>query len=182
MPRPCALCTHPDQAAVTAALASGASDRAIGRQFGISHVSVGRHRREHVVRPMQVAAAALDKGRAVRERREQLVQGAQEGNPLDFIALTTIVQDVRTIHQRLDRMAEAAEQRGSAQGVAQLSGQQLRAAEVRSRLGGHDRPPATNEGATLSVHIQIGDKTISFEATPTDGPPVIDGGVDEQLP
>ena len=79
MPRPCALCTHPDQDAVEAALASCASDRQLARRFGVSHMAVYRHRREHVVKPLQLAAAALDKGRAVRERREQLIEKTAQG-------------------------------------------------------------------------------------------------------
>ena len=68
MPRPCQLCCNPDQDAVTSALASGASDRQLAKRFGVSHMAVYRHRREHVVKPLQLATAALDKGRAVRER------------------------------------------------------------------------------------------------------------------
>src|SRR5689334_18607266 len=81
MPRACALCTYPDPKAVDAALASGASDRKLAKQFGLSHMAVYRHRREHVVKPLQLAATALDKGRTVRERREELIEKMAKGDP-----------------------------------------------------------------------------------------------------
>jgi hypothetical protein len=136
MARPCKLCTDPDQPAVMIALASGATDRAIGRQFGITHMSVGRHRREHVVRPMQAAATALDKGRGVRERRDQLLEAAEAGDPSAFVALAGIVADLRRVHERLERTADAAEHDNQRLTVSALSAQQLRAAEVRAKIGG----------------------------------------------
>jgi FixJ family two-component response regulator len=101
MPRLCKLCSYPDQAAVNEALVSGATHRAIGREFGMTHVSVGRHRREHVVKPMQAATAALDKGRAVRERRDQLVQQAAQGDPTAIFRLDSIAADIARIAARL---------------------------------------------------------------------------------
>ena len=136
MARPCKLCTHPDQEAVRLAVANGSTDRAIGVQFNISHVSVGRHRREHVVRPMQAAAAALDKGRSIRDHREQLVKQAEAGDPSAFVALASIIADLRKVHERLERQADAAEQDNQRLAVASLSAQQLRAAEVRAKIGG----------------------------------------------
>jgi hypothetical protein len=136
MPRPCKLCTHPDQEAVRLALANGTTDRAIGVQFNISHVSVGRHRREHVVRPMQAAAAALDRGRGIRDQREQLVKQAEAGDASAYLALSSIIADLRKVHERLERQADAAEQDNQRLAVASLSAQQLRAAEVRAKIGG----------------------------------------------
>jgi hypothetical protein len=128
MARPCKPCIHADQEAVRSALTSGITDRARAKQFGLSHVCVGRHRREHVVRPMQVAAAALDKARGIRDQREQL-------------ALSSIIADLRTVHERLERQADAAEQDNQRLAVASLSAQQLRAAEVRAKIGGLVAPP-----------------------------------------
>jgi hypothetical protein len=136
VPQACKLCVHPDQAAVTAAFVSGATDREVGKRFGLSHVSAGRHRREHVLRPMQTAAAALDRGRGVRERREDLVQQAEAGDPSAFVALAGIVADLRKVHERLERTADAAEQDNQRLAVSALSAQQLRAAEVRAKIGG----------------------------------------------
>ena len=136
MARLCKLCTNSDQEAVRAAFASGGTDREIGRRFGLSHVSVGRHRREHIVRPMQAAVAALDRGRAIREQREQMIQAAEAGDPAAFLALAEIVADLRKVHERLERTAEAAEHDNQRLAVSALSAQQLRAAEVRARMGG----------------------------------------------
>lgn len=57
MPRRCLLCDFPDQTAVRTAFASDASDRELAKRFGCSHMAVGRHRRRHIVAPLQSAVA-----------------------------------------------------------------------------------------------------------------------------
>ena len=136
MPRACAICTHPDQEAVRAAFATGGSDRQIARRFGVSHMAVGRHRRGHIVKPMRTAMAALDRGRAVRRQREEQIAAAEAGDPTAFVALAGIVADLRKVHERLERTADAAEQDNQRLAVSALSAQQLRAAEVRAKIGG----------------------------------------------
>jgi hypothetical protein len=69
-------------------MASGGPDRVIGRQFGITHVSVGRHRREHLVKPMQAAV--------------------ERGDPLAIVKLDAIANDISRIVQRLDGLASEA--------------------------------------------------------------------------
>jgi hypothetical protein len=154
MPRLCKLCVHPDQDAVRSALASGATDRAIGRQFGLTHVSVGRHRREHVVRPMQAAARALDKGRGAREQRQQLVARAEEGDPTTIFALSAIAADLTRIARRLDASAEEAAAGRQHTAHASLASQLLRQAEIRARIGGHDKAtPSSSQGQLFRINI-----------------------------
>jgi hypothetical protein len=157
MPQTCKICAYPDQAAVRAAFATGHSDRDLAKQFGVSPMAIGRHRRMHLVAPMAAAAAALDKGRAVREQREQQLTAVAAGDPLAFIGLTSIVSDLRQVHARLERQADGAEADGQRTALAQLSGQQLRTSEVRAKLGavGGYAPPKTLDQAALGAQFNV---------------------------
>ena len=101
----------------------------------MSSVSVGRHRRNHVVAPAKAIAEAAGKGRDMIEQRAKTLAAAEAGDPLAFVALANIVADLRKVHERLERVADAAEQDGQRMAVAGLAAQQLRAAEVRAKLG-----------------------------------------------
>jgi hypothetical protein len=98
---------------------------------------VSRHRRFHVEAPAKAVAEAAGKGRANVEQREQLVAAAEGGDTAAaFLALNQIAADLRRVQERLERTADAAEGDKQRLAVASLSGQQLRAAEVRAKLGG----------------------------------------------
>ena len=184
MPRPCRLCCHP-QNAVEAALASGASDRQLAKQFGTSHMAVHRHRREHVLRPLQLATAALDKGRAVREHRQELVSRTEQGDPTAIFQLSAIAADLARIANRLDAAAQEAADNGQHSSHAALASQLLRSLEVRSRIGGHDRPgPSANEGQPFSINILFssGEKLSINSAAQARHPDTIDGVADGDDP
>ena len=84
-----------------------------------------------------MVAEAASKGRANVQEREQLVAAAESGDTAAaFLALNQIAADLRRVQERLERTAEAAEVDQQRLAVASLSGQQLRAAEVRAKLGG----------------------------------------------
>jgi hypothetical protein len=126
MTGPCKLCTYVDQAMVRAAFTNSGNDPEIGRQFGISHVSVGRHRREHLVKPMQAAATALDRGRAIRQQREEQQAAVERGDLLAIFKLDAIASDISRIAQRLDSSATRAAAAGQHGGHAALAGLLLR--------------------------------------------------------
>ena len=185
MPRPCRLCCHPDQNAVEAALASGASDRELAKRFGTSHMAVHRHRREHVVKPLQLAAAALDKRRAVRERRQELVNRTEQGDPTAIFQLGAIAADLARIANRLDAAAQEAADGGQHSSHAALASQLLRSLEVRSKLGGHDRPtPSASEGQPFSINILFssGEKLPISSAPQVGQTDIIDRVADEEDP
>jgi hypothetical protein len=98
------LCDTPDQTAVRTAFASDASDRELAKRFGCSHMAVGRHRRRHIVAPLQSAVAALQQLRSVE------VGSRLAGLP--------------GFEERLERVASIAEAAGSPTGVAALAGHQ----------------------------------------------------------
>lgn len=179
VPRICKLCAHPDQKALRDALAAGTSDREIGRQFDVSHVSVGRHRRDHVLLPMKAAIGALDKGRTVRVQRDELVHQAQEGDPTAIFKLDSIAGDLARIAARLDAAADLAAQGEQHTAHAALAGQLLRQVEMRARFGGHDKPAAlAGAGPMFNVQIILGDttETISVSAAGQDRAPADSAG------
>jgi hypothetical protein len=108
--------------------------------FDISAMAVNRHRRRHILGPLQAAAAALDKGRAIRQQRTQQLAAIGQGDPAAIVTavlgMQAQVEKMQRIEARLERVADAAEQGGSPSGVAAIAGQQLRGVEVGARLAG----------------------------------------------
>jgi hypothetical protein len=186
MPRICKICAHPDQAAVTAAFATDASDRELARQFGVSHMAVGRHRRQHIVKPMQAAARALDRGRTDRQKREQQLAAVEKGDAVAIVAASlsyeALAAERQRVSERCERMAALAEASQSPQGVAALSAQQFRGIETGARLaglGGYAPTRATDQAEprqTFSVSIIFsGGKTTTINTLlDTNRIPVID--------
>jgi hypothetical protein len=122
-------------------IAEGLSDQKIADQLELAgnagRMLVSRHRRFHVEAPARMIAEAASKGRANVQEREQLVAAAESGDTAAaFLALNQIAADLRRVQERLERTADAAEIDKQRLAVASLSGQQLRAAEVRAKLGG----------------------------------------------
>jgi hypothetical protein len=151
MPRACTLCAYRDQAAVRAAFAAGLSDRAIGRQFGLTHPAVAHHRREHMLKPLTAAVAALDKGVAQRQQRKEQLAAISEGDPTAIAAAIAAFSASRQLGKitaaeaRLSRLADKAEASGAVATATQVVGQQLKSVEIGSRIaqtGGY-APPRT---------------------------------------
>jgi hypothetical protein len=131
---------------------------------------------------MQVAVAALDKGRGVRERRDQLVEAAGSGDPTAIFKLDNIASDIARYAARLDVSADQAASGGQHTAHAALAGQLLRQTEIRARLGGHDRPTQSEtQGQTFSVNIHFSTgETVSI-TTPVQPPAtVIDGELEDE--
>jgi hypothetical protein len=165
VPHPCLVCCHPKRQAIDALIATGASDYEVGRQFGIERVSVGRHRRQHIIKPAQDRLAILAKDADARRERQELATAAASDTPSTqalveaTLGLRRQMAKLDAIEQRLERMAQASEQAGSPVGVSQLSSQQLRAIETGAKLGGIGgfKPPSIvspmAERATVSIEI-----------------------------
>jgi hypothetical protein len=168
MPRPCIVCSRTDRRSIDALIATGASDYEVGRQFGIERVSVGRHRRQHVIKPAQDRLAILAKDADARRERQELAAAAASDTPSTqalveaTLGLRRQVEKLSAVEERLERMATLAEGAGSSVGVAQLAAQQFRGIETGARLastGGYAPPRsagATGEARTFSIVIQFG--------------------------
>jgi hypothetical protein len=142
MSRPCLVCCHPQRGAIETLLSAGTSDRKVARQFNIERVSLGRHRRHHILKPAQDRVAILAKDTEERRQRRELSQAAAADTPSTAalleatLGLRRQVEKLCAIEARLERVAGAAEAAGSPTGVATIAGQQLRSVEVGSRLAG----------------------------------------------
>jgi hypothetical protein len=172
--RPCQICTDPKLREIADQLIhEGLSDQAIANRLGGPHrMAVSRHRRAHVLAPAQQKLAIIEKGQAAIEDRRALADAAAQAtpSPADFVRATfgleATARRLQRIEERLERMADRAEQVGSSSGVAALAAQQLRGVEVGARLagaGGYATPRTVSEGErpTFSVTINLGGQTIT---------------------
>jgi len=64
MPRTCTICTHPDHAAINAALVAGEPFRHIAARFDTSTGALQRHRDEHIPATLKTAKDADDAAHA----------------------------------------------------------------------------------------------------------------------
>jgi hypothetical protein len=173
--RPCLICS--DAAKMRTAgemIAAGSSDEAVAKKIGVGRMAVARHRQNHIERPARAVLAVVDKGRTAREEREQLIAAVEQGDvAAAFLSLERIAADLRKVQERLERSANAAEIDKQRLAVASLSGQQLRAAEVRAKLGsvgGFAPPRAVVNNAppfVLNIHFS-GGGTERIEGRPLD--------------
>lgn len=60
MPRVCTICTHPERAAINAALVAGTPLRNIAERHGVSATALHRHKEEHVPATLVKAHEAED--------------------------------------------------------------------------------------------------------------------------
>jgi hypothetical protein len=163
-------------------IAAGATDQAIAEQIGVGRMAVSRHRQNHIIAPAKALVEAAGKGQDAAEQRALTLAAAQAGDPSAFVALSAIVDDLRQVHERLERTAGAAEKDGQRMAVAGLSAQQLRAAEVRAKIGGvgayaPGRGAEGGQPAQFSVNIVFsGGQTeqITLAAGTPAHPPTID--------
>jgi len=179
--RPCTICNSSEKQRIAAdMIAAGATDQAIADRIGgVNRMAVSRHRHNHVMAPAKALAEAAGKGRDAADQRAQVMAAAEAGDPAAFVALAGIVDDLRRVHDRLERTAHGAEQDKQRLAVASLSAQQLRAAEVRAKLGGvggfapGKAGPDGGGMGMFSVTIHLGGQVverISTAAGPAPGP------------
>jgi hypothetical protein len=163
--RPCLICSSAEKTRIAAEMiAAGAADQAIADRLGdgLHRMAVSRHRRAHVVAPAKALAEMAGKGRDAVEQRAQVLAAAEAGDPSAFVALAAIVNDLRKVHERLERTADAAELDNQRLAVSSLSAQQLRAAEVRAKIGGvggyaAHKAPGIGDAPMFAVNIHLGD-------------------------
>jgi hypothetical protein len=142
--RLCRICSDNGllKEAATLVAQGSLSDPEIAARLGLpgeaGRMAVSRHRRNHIEKIARQLAVAASKGRDNTEKREQLVQAAQSGDAVQaFLGLEQITRDLRAVSERLERNADAAERDEQRMAVGSLSAQQLKAVEMRGKLGGH---------------------------------------------
>jgi hypothetical protein len=178
--RLCAICGSRDRKQIEEAILSGASVYELETQLGIHRSTLERHRRLHMQQVAEHKAVIVERAKlALRERKELAKAASADELPVNVLvdALMGVraqALKMKNIEERLERVAAVAEADKAPQHVAALSGQQLRAVEVGSRLGqvgGYAQPrtvgPGGGEGSKFSITIMLGDdKKVSINATP----------------
>lgn len=184
MGRPCSICCDSGKFKLVAEMiGAGATDQAVADQLGgVNRMAVARHRHNHIVAPAKAIASMAAKGQDLADRRAQVMAAAEAGDPTAFIALSAIVADLKRVHDRLERTADAAEQDNQRNTVATVSAQQLRATEVRAKMGGVGGYAPGKAGtdvatAPFAVNIYLGEAVESFVAATTPERRVIEGNV-----
>jgi len=110
----------------------GIADREVARRLGIDKSLVTRHRERHIIKPLRNQLAVASKGASLQRERKELAAAAASDAPSPaqfveaFFGLKAQAEKLQRIEERLERMAELAEQGGSPNGVASLAAQQLR--------------------------------------------------------
>jgi hypothetical protein len=187
--RPCLICSDSEKTRIASEMiACGATDAAIAARLGggLHRMAVSRHRRNHVVAPAKVLAAIAGKGQDAIEQRAHVLAAAEAGDPSAFVALAGIVADLRKVHERLEATADAAARDHQRLAVASLSAQQLRAAEVRAKIGGvggYGASKANGAGDAKPFNVVFhfsGDSEKEFRMIPDPSVNVIDA-LPEQL-
>jgi hypothetical protein len=185
MTQRCRVCTHPDHKTIDDLLLSGVPDRHVAKQFGIETVSVGRHRRNHLLAPKIVEA--LDRRlrqNKIERQAQRAVEAYDKGDSkalaLASLSLTAQATKIVEVEGWVKSGVAHAMKTGALNALAPLAGTQLRAVEVGSKLAGTGgyRPPSVLpqgvEKATVSIEMifQGAGKTESINLA---GRPVIDG-------
>jgi len=118
---------------------AGNTDPAVAARIGngVHRTAVQRHRAAHVLAPARHLLAVAGRGQDLREERAEIAAAATANDPRTFLALHAIVDDLRTVYQRLEKSADEAAQDRQPGAVAGLSAQQIRLNEARGRLGNH---------------------------------------------
>ena len=175
MPRPCLICSDNQKLAKAAELiTAGNSDQAVANALNalapdappMSYMAVSRHRRLHILKPVQDRLAIISKGAAPRQELEQLAADAASDAPtpqqfVDAIfGLKAQGEKLQRIEDRLEKMASLAEDNKSPTVVATVTAQQLRSVEVGAKLagaGGYAAPKAgpQGEGPQFNLVIQF---------------------------
>jgi hypothetical protein len=127
--------------------------------------------------PAKALVEAANRGFDAKQRRNELMATAEAGDAVAaFIGLAQVTNDLRKVQERLERTADAAEQDGQRVAVASLAGQQIRATEVRARLGGlggYVQPKGEKSDApafAINIHFS-GHRTERLTLIPSEGLP-----------
>jgi hypothetical protein len=125
MPRTCTVCTHPDRAAIDAALLAGEPFRHIAARTGTSTGALQRHKEEH-----------LPSALALAKEVEQVAQADD------------LLGQVRDLQRRTLRILDGAEQAGDRRTALAAIREERGNLELLGRLAGE-----LQEGQTVNVVV-----------------------------
>ncbi len=146
--RPCSTCHHPHRAAIHRRLASGEPISRIASEYGLSHVSLGRHKRNCVGLQEPPAVIAKEASKAtvalasLPSREELGGRYATLGDRIDAIvqaaekagSLAVAVQGLNTLRQNLDSLSKLAGHTGASPQVNVGVAVNISAADIAAEL------------------------------------------------
>jgi hypothetical protein len=211
MAQHCRICGHPDRKLIDDLLSSGTPDLRIAKLYGIEAVSVGRHRRNHLLAPKIVAALdhrlaqQQQKQQSPRQRRrqgkeqrqiQQSLEAFDRGDPqalaLASLSMTAQATKLHKLEQQLELATEMAVETGAIAALSNLAAAQLRAVEVGSRLamtGGYKPVSAIPQAADRNVVSIVFEfpnagtcEEIAFKGKVVDGDVVDPSAIPDDLP
>ena len=119
MPRPCAVCDHPERDSIDAAIVAGQSIRGIARRYGVSKDSVSRHAQNHLPETLRKAHAVKELTRAddLLGRVETLITEAEgliehgKGETVNVRAWSSGISELRKCLELLARVTGELDER-----------------------------------------------------------------------
>ena len=139
MARPCSTCQHIHRAAIDRRLASGEPTKRVARDYGLSPVSLGRHKTN---------CAGIAAGPAITKTASQA--------SVALASLPTrneLGQAYGDLRSRIDGIVSAAEQAGSLAVAIQGLNALRQSLDSVARIAGHDRPVTSEVTIDMSVNI-----------------------------
>jgi len=128
MPRTCTVCTHPERAAIDAALVSGSAPlRTIADQWSISKTALIRHKADHL--PAHLAAAH---------------------KAAEVVRADSLLDQVRALQAKTLAILQKAEGAGDLRTATAAIGQARQNLDLLGRLAGELK---TGEGTTVNVGV-----------------------------
>ncbi len=134
MPQPCTICTHPERAAIDAAVIGDTPNRRIAAQFSVSEQAIRRHKDSHL-------PASLAKSETAR----------------DAAIADDLLVRIYTLANRMERLLDKAEATGQLRDAAALSREVRSNLELLAKLRGE----LEQEG---SVNIVINPQWVAIRA------------------
>lgn len=125
-PAQCTCCRHPERARIESAVIAGASQRSVGRKFGLDKDAMSRHFRLHVT----------------RERKAELLAGPAKITDLANAAADesrSLLDELRIVRSVLFNQFLTAAEVGDRNGVGLIAGRLLESLDRLGRLSGELR-------------------------------------------
>lgn len=135
MPRACTICTHPDRAAIDAALRAGKNYRLLADRYGTSATTLFRHRASHL-------NEALNRVAEARQREAITAAGRPEPSPDSGVTGSLDVpQQLKLANSVAIRVVQDGREQGDGRLVLQALGVVIRTLELQLK--------ATEQGQSM---------------------------------
>jgi hypothetical protein len=156
MPRECSICSHPESAAVSKALAAGGSKRTVAARFGLAQASVQRHRQGCLRMVKREKPAETS---AKREAPRTSEDSARFGANSSISTPKDLLDRLQSLF-RLGDLLEEAYVRRDVDACVKLSRELRSAAESYAKVAGW-----MTEGSQTNISIDFRKQSIALAAS-----------------